>query len=220
MRTRVALSLVALLSLLGLFLLRETSVPASKATSIEQVMKTTLVVLAEDGQASCSPIGGGFGCTAWLTCAHVVDALPQSILLADGTTVPVIASLKHPTRDVGLIWTTAQNVWQIPLADQDAKSGSQAVHAGFPVHLGLWIAAGFIGSPDADGDVWTSVPAFYGCSGGPVIVDGRVAGVVRGIYTGSSGPFTIPIGTMSCIVPVDSFRDWLAESLSRDPRAK
>jgi S1-C subfamily serine protease len=220
MRTRIALTFAALLSLVLLIVVRPLDEPVVRMpTSIEQARKTTFVLLAEDGQASCSPIMNSGGVVAWLTCRHVVEAQPQSLKLADGTVVAITGTAVHPTRDVGVIWTAWVPVVPIPLG-VDAAPGTEAVHAGFPAALGLWLSQGLVGSPDADGDVWSSVPAFYGCSGGPVIADGRIVGVVMGIYSGSNGMFSIPVGTMSCVVPADSFRDWLRDSLSRGPSAK
>lgn len=180
-------------------------------SSVEQALKTSFVRCPEEGQASCFPIGSRFGMTAWLTAAHVVDAAPEAIRF-DGRELRILKTERHPSRDVGLLWTDLVDVEALPLADEDAPAGAEAVHAGFPAGRGLWVSQGLLGSVDSDGDTLTSVPMFYGCSGGPVIVDGELVGICTSIYV--AGFYAVP--TISFIAPVSSFRDWLAESLAHD----
>jgi hypothetical protein len=236
MRTPTALTILAIASVVFLSLLPtpeptpvrviETKlviVPAPPNVSLLQARKTSRVVLPEDGHGSCFPIANAHGCVAWLTCAHVIDTVPASVLLPNGDSMPVLKSMRHPSRDVGVIWTAANPslvIEPVPLAFHEPELGSDAWHAGYPIHLGLWLSHGLIGSPDKDGDVWTSVPLFYGCSGGPIIVDGFAVGVGMGLFAGTQGPISVPISNISCIVPVVQVRDWIEQTLSLDPRAK
>lgn len=198
-----------------------TEVIVAPPTSLEQALKTSRVVLPRNGCASCFPVAEKFGCVALLTARHVVEGDPFAVDLANGDRMPIVAVVRHPTRDVALIWVRAnpgRSVAPLTISDTDAPIGSLAMLAGFPAGIGLWLSQGLIGSPDFEGEVWSSVPIYYGCSGGPVIVDGKVVGVGRGVLLDrGSGQ---AISTISLIVPICAFRGWLTESLSRDPGVK
>lgn len=221
MKTRSSAVVVLALIATTLLLTHRPAEPIAlvevRMSSVEQAMKTAKVVLPE-GTATCFPIAERFGCVAWLTCGHVVEALPEFVQLPNGDQVPVLLAEKHPKFDVGLLWTGAilpAGTGPIPLRESAVPIGTLALHAGYPAGLGLWMSQGLIGAPD-DGHSWTSVPIYYGCSGGPVIVDGQVVGVGMGVFI--DGFRRQVVSNITAVVMVVQFRDWLNEALARDPR--
>jgi len=197
---------------------------AACETSIEQALKTSEVIDTDgDGIGSCFPVAEQFGCVAMLTCAHVAGCVPPpaSVKMPNGDQAPVVAVVLNEQTDVALIWVRANphlRVSLLPLATANPPRGAEAVLGGYPLDCGLWLSQGLIGSPLPPGMCWTSVPIYYGCSGGPMVVNGRVVGIARGILVDYNRQQRV--STLSHIVLVDSFRDWLKESLSFDPSAK
>lgn len=185
-------------------------------SSIEQAEKAAQAQNA-DGGGTCFPIAVIDGRVAWLTCAHVVLQEPTHINLRNGDRMPIIGSAMHPTRDAGIVWTMANPaapVVPVPLADRLPRIGSVAVHAGYPGNSPLWLSTGLVGTMDEDGDLWSSVPIYFGCSGGPVIVDGEAVGIAMAVAQHAFGPgLRVPLTSFSCFVPVASVRDWIDETL-------
>lgn len=219
MKTRLGLTLIALAAILSLLLI-PVAQPDRRPSQIELAQRVCAVELA-GGSATCFPIAELFGCVAFLTCGHVIDALPEVVLLPNGDRLPVIFTEKHPKVDVGLIWTRAnpgKPMPLIPVANQNPPLGSLAMFAGYPAGLPLWLSQGLVGSRDAEGDNWSSVPLYYGGSGGPAFVDGQVVGVGRGLFL--DGFRRQAVSNMTVFVMVDQFRDWLNECLPRGPSVK
>lgn len=186
-------------------------------TSIEQALKAARVMDGERGLGSCSPVAVIGTRIAWLTCQHVVaDEVPSVVKLRNGDTLPILGVMSHPDADVALLWTTSNPALPIiPLEIGDrAVAGVDILSAGFPRRIScLWMSRGVIGDKDEDGNLWTSAPLYFGCSGGPILADGKIVGLCKGLYRDHrTGDL---IETMSIIVPVESFRDWLRENIGR-----
>ncbi len=222
--SRVLLFVAALaVTPIALFVIGPPTVRPHVVTSIEQGMKTAKVVIGDDeAEASCFPVQERGGLTAFLTCRHVVEGTPPSaIVLPNGNRFPIIFFEAHPARDVAVIWVRsdpARPVVCLPLAARDTRLGDYVTLAGYPVDRGLWLSQGLVGSRDSDGDIWCSVPIYYGCSGGPVLLNGEVVGIGAGVYVDKYRRQIV--STISMIVPVASFRGWLSEILARDVCAK
>jgi hypothetical protein len=211
------LVLLAFLSLCFLHVFEATSQPAPPAplppSPMEQALKTAKLD-KEKSSGTCFPVAVRDGMVAWLSNRHVVEDRfwrpeAKAVELANGDRLPVRLVVLHPSLDLALVWTAMnpqQPIVPIPLAPADAVTGDFALLAGYPGDAGLWISAGFVASASGDGQRWSSVPIFYGCSGGPVLVNGYVVGVARAIHVDAEHG---PVPTISAFVPVGSFRDWL-----------
>jgi hypothetical protein len=206
---------------LGLALSQDPAPPTVSPT-IEQAMKTSIAD-CEQGHGSCFPVAEFNGVVAWVTCRHITDEGPTTVDLPNGDSMPVVFCEHHPDLDIGIIWTRAnpaRPISPIPLG-HDPLPGTEAILAGYPADTSLWLSKGLMGVHGRESDpgvVWCSVPIYYGCSGGPVIVDGQLVGVGMGIYVDQRRKF--PISTISAIVAVDSFRDWLQERIARGPTVR
>jgi hypothetical protein len=182
-------------------------------TSVDQALKTAKVI-GDAGSGSCAPVFCHGGVVGWLTCAHVVDLEPDVVELPNGDRMPILSLARHPDVDVGIVWTRANPalpIEEIPLGPMP-KPGTRILLAGYPAELtSVWLAEGLQGvRSGGEGWVWCSVPIWYGCSGGPVLVDGKLVGVAEGIYRNyKKDGASIP--TISAIAPIESFRDWLQE---------
>jgi hypothetical protein len=187
--------------------------PVAAPTSVEQALKTAKVS-GEAGTGSCSPIFSYGGVVGWLTCAHVVDIEPDTVVLPNGDRRPILMMARHPDIDVGIVWTRANPalpVDPIPMGPQPAP-GTRILLAGYPAELTtVWMSEGLQGvRANGEGWVWCSAPIWYGCSGGPVLVDGKLVGVAEGIYRAYKRD-NEAVPTCSAIAPIESFRDWLQE---------
>jgi S1-C subfamily serine protease len=182
-------------------------------TSIQQALKAARVMDGEQGLGSCSPIAVVGGRIVWLTCHHVVDdVVPSVVKLRNGDTLPVLGVATHPSADAAVLWTTSNPALPIePIEVGDmARIGTDILTAGYPrrIHC-LYLSRGVIGGKDEDDQLWTSAPIYFGCSGGPVLADGKLVGLNHGLYRDlRTGDLIV---TMSTIVPIESFRDWLKE---------
>lgn len=187
-------------------------------TPIQQALKAAELD-KDSGSGSCFPVVVRDGMVGWLTNHHVVASpfwlmAPETkvVVTPNGDRLPVHVTVIHPSRDVALVWTAmnpANPIEPLPLAASDAEPGDFAILAGYPAEAGLWISAGFVAGLDKDGDRWSSVPIYYGCSGGPVLVNGRVVGVARAVHVDEHRGQVI--STISAFVPLGSFRDWLEQ---------
>ena len=192
-------------------------------TDVELALRTAAIICMGDDVASCFPVAavGREGCVAFLTAKHCVEPEPEGVRLLSGDQMPVVACDSHPTLDVGLIWARANPhlpLAPLKLADQNPLIGTEALLAGYPQECGLWLSRGLIGSPDSRGWHWASIPIYFGCSGGPVLVDGRVVGIGKGIEIDQYRRQCV--STLSCIILVDSFRDWVREKIAQGPNVK
>lgn len=185
-------------------------------TPIQQALKAAELD-KDSGSGTCFPVVVRDGMVGWLTNHHVV-ASPfwlmasetKAVVTPNGDRLPVHLTVIHPSLDVALVWTAmnpANPIEPLPLAAQDAVPGDFAILAGYPADAGLWISAGFVAGLDKEGDRWSSVPIYYGCSGGPVLVNGLVVGVARAVHIDEHRGQVI--STISAFVPLGSFRDWL-----------
>jgi hypothetical protein len=198
---------------------------APAPTSIELALTVAEAVDTDAaGVGSCFAIQERFGLVAFLTCAHVAECDIEVVAMANGDRAPVVARIVNDEIDVGLIWTRPNPHLKptlLPLAEKNPPRGSEITLSGYPLECGLWASQGLLGSPDPKagaGISWSSAPIYYGCSGGPVLAAGRVIGVARGIQVDHYRMQIV--STLSQVVMIDSFRDWIQKTLSVDPGVK
>lgn len=190
-------------------------------TSIEEAFKTAIVLDGDgDGLGSCFPIAKKFGCVALISCKHViVDPTPVAVLLPNGDVAPIISMVANLDVDIAVIWIRANphlSIAPLQLSDTPPSPGTQAILAGYPISQDLWISQGLVPRRSIRGDGWwTSIPIYYGCSGGPVIADGRVIGVASGIMVDRNREQSV--SSISYVITIDSFREWLRVVLTHDP---
>ena len=199
--------------------------PAPAPTSIELALTVAEAVDTDgDGIGSCFAIQERFGFVAFLTCAHVAECDIEVVAMSNGDRAPVVARVVNDQIDVGLIWTRPNPHLKstlLPLAEKNPPRGAEIILSGYPCACGLWASQGLLGSPDAKagaGISWSSAPIYYGCSGGPVLFKGRVIGVARGIQVDHYRRQIV--STLSQVVMIDSFRDWIQKTLTVDPGVK
>jgi len=199
--------------------------PAPPPTSVELAVNVAEAIdMDDDGVGSCFPIAERFGLVAFLTCAHVAECDIEVVAMSNGDRAPVVARIVNDEIDVGLIWTRPNPHLKptlLPLAEKNPPRGSEIILSGYPLECGLWASQGLLGSLDPKagaGISWSSAPIYYGCSGGPVLAAGRVIGVARGIQVDHYRMQIV--STLSQVVMIDSFRDWIQKTLSVDPGVK
>lgn len=240
-KTPIALTFAAVLAVISLSLIPYNREPESaniqvkvstltfaeelsRLDSVEQANKTAKVVASDNrGSATCFPIAVVGDLVAWLTCAHVVLQQPDFVILPNGDVMPIVKMAHHSTRDVGVIWTRTNPhvpVVPVPLATSIPTPGTRALHSGYPGGHVLWFSEGLLGSANEDGDIWASVPFYYGCSGGPVLVDGEAVGIAMAVFLHDGGFATVPITTITSVVPIVSVRDWIDEVLAAGANPK
>lgn len=197
-----------------------TVAPTPAPTNVEQCLKAAEVIdLDGDGIGTCWPVAVKDGCVAFVSCQHVAECDVNRIKMPNGDIAPVVSSICNEDVDVAVIWARANPhlpVTVIPMAEKFPERGAKGMLSGYPLDCGLWMSEGFIASKDAAGVQWTSIPIYYGCSGGPVVVNGEAVGLARGIEV---DPYRRQIvSTLSQIVRVDSFRDWVREIVLLGPK--
>lgn len=215
MRTRVAFTFAALLSLLGLFLLRPSS-PALPKT--QHPAAYTLLVTGENEEAAVHASCFGIvvtadGHTILATAKHVVEGFQANGLTASvrsgDVTVAVDRMESHPELDVGLLWVPIQ-LPCLPWSLETAEFGDRVQAAGWCFGQFLSLTEGLVANRGC-----LSVDLLPGASGGPVFKDGRAIGVVsRSVQLGSPfGP--MPIGASVDFVELAQVETWLRQMIAR-----
>lgn len=205
---RAALLLCGIAACLALTVPSPTMLPLP----VEQhpAQATVKIVLADGGTGSGIPVRiTPEGFTIVLTAKHVVEnVLPEVVsVIAGETSTPVSRIERHPVLDLAALWVQVQ-LPAIGIDYDPIAFGERLQGAGFLFGDSLTLAEGLVSIP---GHV--SIDILPGCSGGPVIRNGRLVGVlVQCIVAGS--PFgRIPIGAQAIFVEISAAREWLSDIL-------
>lgn len=205
-RRAAVLFLGALLALLAFIPLALPS-PMILPLSWHPAQATVKVILGEGGMGSGIPVDvTPEGFTIVLTAKHVVEGAAQATMSvqAGEVTLPVTRVEQHATLDIAAIWVQMQ----LPVVRVDGAPiafGERLQGAGFLFGDQLQLAEGLVSIPGH-----FSIDILPGCSGGPVLREGRVVGILVQCIVANSPFGGMPVGAQAIFVQISEARDWLS----------
>lgn len=170
------------------------------------------LVFRNDGSGSGVPVAvTPQGFTVVLTAKHVIDAGPQDELcvrLGD-ISATVVRIERHPELDLAAVWIQTR----LPVIQFDMNAiqfGERIQAAGWIFGEYLTLVEGLVSNPGQ-----FSADVLPGCSGGPVIRNGRLIGILVACLAIHSPFGRIPIGAQADFVEISVAQPWLESILPR-----
>jgi hypothetical protein len=153
------------------------------------------------------------GFTVLLTARHVVEdlILPSDLTVSLRRGLPVPATRVEPCPDLDLALIWVQKVWPIvPFDLQELHFGDRVQGSGYFFNGPLMVSDGVLSERDI-----ASVEAFPGCSGGAVLREGRLVGIIHssGRVGVKGGMGSVPVGGIAIFVSISDALPWIRATL-------
>lgn len=171
----------------------------------ETWVNSCVTVICFDGHGSGSVIGTHL----ILTAAHVADSA-VAVRLQDGTILPVVTSISHPTEDAAILIVAGDLPAILPISYEHLRRGDEVITIGSPYYVGLQghMLFGRVANtnilcvvdpndPGSINDV-LDINVGPGISGAPVLRNGYIVGIMVGL-----------INNYATMLPTASFKDLL-----------